>query len=980
MKSEQQRLKREQIVPIPYHQPDTTMLKSLLTRIPNIGNKKNKTEIEKKEEKLSAPSLSNVYNQRPKLSFEPIEFEDESSDEVEIVQPKIEDKKLNSFLQRFAKHTGLKKEIEKSNDSKSIQEVVAASQTPGGSHEILKSQLKKRINDERIRNCIDNEKQMKFYNTEGYSDEDIDGEDEENMDDKNSSASENEDEIATEKNKDENMSGSEEDEELSKWNAEDERKQLEVSMEEEEAGEEIQEKDGSTADLYSNHSMSANDGFPATNTVAVNNHQQDTQCSNSSSVLPAGQGNAFNFSNAVGLTPFTKLLKSGLLDSTSKSCTDQASKDRFAVPCENTQDLYKNDPVSTYDAEDSQSMPAASFHFTLDEESQFDQILDSQGNFQDNKKPRNAVAKSLFGEFKTENKKEESQVSMTQLLGFCSGSFSDDKNSNSKDIKTDNAQEFTDAKEPSQGNMTQLLGLCSGNFSGKEESGNKSSEVTNSIKEENTDSTEQSQGSMTQLLGLCSGNFSTDKNTEDNENETPNIIKEEKKSSTLQDIVEESSELENAMAFCSGNFSDFKTQNGENHTPIISHDENATHVTVSQEAAPQEIDFKKVVSKSHNLFEEVTGISRKNDENKTDVNNKDQINELCVNGKVNENEDFIDSNNLDTKEAACDNENEVSENENEDSDGEEDEVIDGEENSRSSFVDDNNTRDSTSVPEELKEWTQFLTGNKKTKKLNKRAFYEVEAELSGSDDNSDDEVLGSDNDEYELDSDVEDGLPEGEKLRRQVHKIHQQKMLDQEKREVRILQELYIEDGELGSGEARKRNFKWRNIDSDSMNVDDKRLSDGEEEEMTTANIEARMARIEKEKFLQESQNFDTVTMLDETSQCILNKIKTNATLAASEVTIPVKQRTRSLSNKRSGSFLSKVSSLSAANSGIKQSTSQRSGKSFVFQAADAKKTPTSKENKKSADQSMSCQPVRKRQKVERKTSLPNSSSIFSLL
>lgn len=38
-------------------------------------------------------------------------------------------------------------------------------------------------------------------------------------------------------------------------------------------------------------------------------------------------------------------------------------------------------------------------------------------------------------------------------------------------------------------------------------------------------------------------------------------------------------------------------------------------------------------------------------------------------------------------------------------------------------------------------------------------------------------------------------------------------MNDQDKHEMRLLQELYLEDGELGGGEKRKRNFRWRNID-----------------------------------------------------------------------------------------------------------------------------------------------------------------------
>ena len=59
------------------------------------------------------------------------------------------------------------------------------------------------------------------------------------------------------------------------------------------------------------------------------------------------------------------------------------------------------------------------------------------------------------------------------------------------------------------------------------------------------------------------------------------------------------------------------------------------------------------------------------------------------------------------------------------------------------------------------------------KRLNKKAFYEEEAELSGSDVPSEDEELGSEFDEYEVESDVEEGLPTGEKLKRQVHRIHQ---------------------------------------------------------------------------------------------------------------------------------------------------------------------------------------------------------------
>ena len=65
-----------------------------------------------------------------------------------------------------------------------------------------------------------------------------------------------------------------------------------------------------------------------------------------------------------------------------------------------------------------------------------------------------------------------------------------------------------------------------------------------------------------------------------------------------------------------------------------------------------------------------------------------------------------------------------------------------------------------------------LFSKKEKRKWKKKAFYENEAELSGSDVGSEDEELGSEYDEYEEDSDIEN-LPDAEKLKKQLHKIHQ---------------------------------------------------------------------------------------------------------------------------------------------------------------------------------------------------------------
>ena len=105
----------------------------------------------------------------------------------------------------------------------------------------------------------------------------------------------------------------EEDEELSKWNAEDDRKHLEMQLEEEkDLG-----KSDSSADLLSAPLLEKTQRTMS----EVNLPEESTQWSDSSSLIAPGQGNCIcaTATGDVKSTPFTKLLKSGLLDSASKS-------------------------------------------------------------------------------------------------------------------------------------------------------------------------------------------------------------------------------------------------------------------------------------------------------------------------------------------------------------------------------------------------------------------------------------------------------------------------------------------------------------------------------------------------------------------------------------------------------------------------------------------------------------------------------------
>lgn len=90
-------------------------------------------------------------------------------------------------------------------------------------------------------------------------------------------------------------------------------------------------------------------------------------------------------------------------------------------------------------------------------------------------------------------------------------------------------------------------------------------------------------------------------------------------------------------------------------------------------------------------------------------------------------------------------------------------------------------------------------------------FLEEEAELSGSDWDSADEDE-KDLDKLEFEEADEEYLDEDE-VKDQLGKIHLKQVLDEDKREVRLLKELLFEDGDLHTdGAGRERKFKWKNI------------------------------------------------------------------------------------------------------------------------------------------------------------------------
>ncbi|KAH8260645.1 hypothetical protein KR038_011003, partial [Drosophila bunnanda] len=155
---------------------------------------------------------------------------------------------------------------------------------------------------------------------------------------------------------------------------------------------------------------------------------------------------------------------------------------------------------------------------------------------------------------------------------------------------------------------------------------------------------------------------------------------------------------------------------------------------------------------------------------------------------------------------------------------------DDEESDEEEFEEESDEEPAEDIPETFVDYDSeeneiVVEMNKKERKMRAANFVEKEAELSESEWGSADEDEKN-MDTYDIELGDEDQF-DREKLRNELGQIHARKMLDQDIREVRKIQEMLFEDEE---GAVRQRQFRWKNAEN-GFSLEDRRPENGEANE-----------------------------------------------------------------------------------------------------------------------------------------------------
>ncbi|XP_065361839.1 claspin [Calliphora vicina] len=217
----------------------------------------------------------------------------------------------------------------------------------------------------------------------------------------------------------------------------------------------------------------------------------------------------------------------------------------------------------------------------------------------------------------------------------------------------------------------------------------------------------------------------------------------------------------------------------------------------------------------------------------------------------------------------------------EDEEEEEEDIDDQEQELNDVDLEEEAEEPETFVDYDSEENEVIVQMTKKDKVKQAQNFVEKEAELSES------EWGSADEDEKNLDTyDIELGDEDEfdrEKLRTELGQIHARKMLDEDLREVRKIQEMLFEDEEK-DGVGRQRTFKWKNAES-GFSLDDGRPLENDDGQNGDSGDELnehqwRKIRHEREQFLKEQglkpDSQDMSTVLPNTTIPSLNSTTTS--------------------------------------------------------------------------------------------------------